>query len=118
MLNLTPLQILGIIVVINGALIGGTAQLTDLLGPSAAHIVVSVCSLGNSILGGLVTVFSGQGAQLKNVAAMPGVEKVLINAAANNTVATLAVSNAPEAAKIEATPSAEAAVTKTAKDAA
>jgi hypothetical protein len=116
MLNLTPLQILGIIVVINGALIGGTAQLTDIVGPQVAHIVVSVCSLGNSILGGLVTVFSGQGAQVRNVLAMPGVEHIDVNSSASPVLATIAVD--PQQNKINPTPAAEARVTQTAKDAA
>jgi hypothetical protein len=112
--NLTAVQILGIILVINGALIGSTAQLTDLMGANAAHIVVSVCSLGNAVLGGLVTMFSGQGAQIKAVAAMPGVEKISVNSQANTALATIAVSNDAAAVKVEATPAAEAAVTKTA----
>jgi len=58
-LNLTPLQILGIALVVNGALIGSTTQLTDIMGPHIAHIVVSAASVANSILGGIVTMFSG-----------------------------------------------------------
>jgi len=60
--KLTPLQFIGIILVINGALIGSTAQLTDLFGEHAAHVVISIASLGNSIFGGIVTMMSGQGA--------------------------------------------------------
>lgn len=111
--KLTPLQILGIILVINGALIGSTAQLTDLLGAHWSHIIVSICSLGNSILGGIVTMLSGQGSQIKNVLAMPGVEKLTVNSQANATLATIAVD--PQQDKIAPTPSAEAKVTATAQ---
>lgn len=89
-LNLTPLQIIGIILVINGALIGSTAQLTDLMGASLAHTIVSIASLGNSILGGVVTMFSSQGQQVKNVAGMLGVERITVNAQANQTLAQVA----------------------------
>lgn len=110
--KLTPLQWLGIILVINGALIGSTAQLTDLMGPAAVKIVVAVCSLGNSIAGGLVTFLSGQGSQIMNVLAMPGVEHIEVNKNANPTLASIAVD--PANAKIAPTASAEAAVQKTA----
>ena len=112
--NLTPLQILGILLVVNGALIGSTAQLTDIMGAHIAHIVVSTASVANSILGGVVTMFSGQASQIKSVLAMPGIESIKVNSQANQTLAQAAVSNDPAMAKIEATPAAEAAVTKTA----
>ena len=111
-LNLTPLQIMGILLVINGALIGSTAQLTDIMGPSMAHIIVSVASLINSILGGIVTMFSGQSAQVKNVLAMPGVDHISINAQANQTLSAIAVD--PAVDKIAPTPAAMVDVTKTA----
>lgn len=109
-MNLTPMQVIGIILVINGALIGSTAQLTDLFGPMTVKYIVAVASLGNSVLGGIVTMFTSQGAQVKNVLAMPGVEKVTVNAKANQTLAQIAV--APDQPKIEAIPQAETAVTR------
>lgn len=68
--NLTPVQWIGIVLVMNGAIIGSTAQLTDLFGAHATHILISIASLGNSILGGFITFLTGQGAQIANVAAM------------------------------------------------
>lgn len=112
-LNLTPLQILGVIIVVNGALIGGAANLTDLFGAHVSHIIVSVASLGNAIVGGIVTMFSGQGSMVRSVAAMPGVETITVNSKANQTLAQIAVD--PEAGKVEATPAAEAKVAQTAK---
>lgn len=90
-MNLTPLQVLGIILAVNGALIGATAQLTDLFGADVAKIIVSVAALGNSVLGGIITAISGQAAQIRNVAAMPGVERISVNTAATPVVAAAAV---------------------------
>jgi hypothetical protein len=89
--NLTPLQIIGIILAINGALTGATAQLTDLFGAVIAKDIVSVASLGSAILGGIITSMSGQAAQIRNVAAMPGVARVQIDATASQTVAQVAL---------------------------
>ena len=111
--SLTTLQWLGVTLVINGALIGSTAQLTDLMGAHWAHIIVSVCSLGNSVLGGIVTMFSGQGTQIQNVKAMPGIEKIDVNAQANPVLAKIAMD--PNEDKISPTPAAQAQVAATAK---
>lgn len=110
MFGLTPLQIIGIVLVINGALIGSSAQLTDLFGPVAVKYIISLASIGNSILGGITTLISGQGAQIKNVLAMPGVEKLTVNSQANTTLATIAID--PQQDKIAPTPAAEATVNK------
>lgn len=112
-LNLTPLQIIGIVLVINGALIGSAAQLTDLFGPLAAKYIISIASLGNSIFGGIVTMLSSQGAQIKNVLAMPGVDKINVNASASPALAAIAVD--PSVDKISPTPAAQNAVEQTAK---
>lgn len=113
MLNLTPLQIIGIVLAINGGLIGATAQLTDLFGPMVAKDIVSIASLGNLILGGIITAISGQASQIKNVLAMPGVERISVNSQANAALATIAVD--PTANKIAPTPAALQEVTATAK---
>jgi len=110
--NLTPMQIIGIVLVINGAIIGGTAQLDVLFGVATVKIIVAVASFGNSILGGVITMFTSQGAQVKNVLAMPGIESVKVNSQANPALAQIAID--PDQAKIEAIPTAEAAVIKTA----
>jgi len=112
-INLTPLQMMGIALVINGALIGSTAQLTDIMGPHIAHIIVSVASLANSVLGGVVTMFSGQATQVKNVLAMPGVQHIDINAQANSTLAAIAID--PNVDKIAPTPASQQQVTAIAK---
>lgn len=67
--DLTLIQILGAILVINGALAGGVNELTDLLGPTMAKHVLSVCVIGSGICGGFITMFGGIGSQVRNVAA-------------------------------------------------
>ena len=111
--NLTTLQWLGIILVINGALIGSTAQLTDLFGPPAVKYIVAAASLGNSIFGGIVTMISGQGTQVLNVRAMPGIEHIEVNAQANPVLAKIAID--PNEDKIAPTQAAQAQVAATAK---
>ena len=114
-MNLTPLQWLGIIILFNGTLIGGANFLTDLfLSAAMVKAVVAVASLGNMFLGGLVTMFSSQGAVVKQVAAMPGVEKIQVNAGANTALAQVATD--PEQPKVGAiTPEVRTVLKETAK---
>lgn len=114
-MNLTPLQIIGIILAVNGALTGATAQLTDLFGPNVAKDIVSVASLGSAILGGIITSMSGQASQIRNVLAMPGINKIDVNSAANETLAAIAID--PTINKISPTPAAQQQVEATAKGA-
>lgn len=109
-MNLTPLQIIGIILAINGALTGATAQLTDLFGALVAKDIVSVASLGSAILGGIITAMSGQATMIRNVAAMPGVESITVNRNANQAVASVAVD--PSQPKVDSTPQAATAVSR------
>jgi len=113
--NLTPLQWIGIVLIVNGALTGGVNEMTDLFGAVWAKHIVSLCTIGSAICGGLVTMFGGQGAMVRSVAAMPGVDSIRVNAQANQTLAQIAVSGAPEAKNVEAIPTAEARVAATAK---
>jgi hypothetical protein len=116
--NITTLQWIGIVILFNTTLLGGASQLADLaLSAVAVKAILAAATLGNGFLGGLVTMFGGLSSQLANVAAMPGIEHMSVNAKAGATLATAAVSNDPALAKIEPLPSAEAAVTKTAEEA-
>lgn len=95
-MNLTPLQIIGIILAVNGALTGATAQLTDLFGAIVAKDIVSVASLGSAILGGVITAMSGQASQIRNVAAIQGDDgkpavRINVNANAGGALAAAAV---------------------------
>lgn len=110
------MQIIGIVLIINGALTGSVNEMTDLLGAVWAKHIVSIAVIGSGICGGFVTMFGGQGYQLKSVLAMPGVEKIDVNGQAGATLATIAVD--PLQNKIAPTPAAMAQVTETAAKAA
>lgn len=115
-MNLTLGQKIALLSITLGALAGGTAQLTPIFGSVVSADIASLAALANTIVSGWIFVVTGQGAQMKNVAAMPGVEKVLLNSDANAVAATLAMDKNQD--KIAPTPSAETAVAATAKAAA
>ena len=59
--TITPLGWIGIIILFNTTLIGGSSQLADLfLSPIAVKALLAFATLGNGFLGGLVTMFSTQ----------------------------------------------------------
>jgi hypothetical protein len=116
--NITPLGWIGIIILFNSTILGGASQLGDLsLSPGIVKAILAVATLGNGFLGGLVTMFSGQAAMVKTVAAMPGVQSISVNSEANKTLARIAVSEADDSKKIEATPQAATLVAAIAKSA-
>lgn len=111
--NLTIIQWIGIAVGLNSLLMGATPQLTVLFGEHAVPYIIAVATLGNGALGVFVTVIGGQGSQVRNVLAMPGVEKIAVNGQASSALATLAID--PLQSKISPTPAAMDRVTATAK---
>ncbi len=86
-MQLNTKQLLGIVGAILSALIAGTSQLVDLFGPGVAKNIVSLAALLNSVLSSILVVFNSQGSTVRDVLAMPGVEKIDINGAANQTLA-------------------------------
>lgn len=82
-------------------LTGGSAQLTDLIGPYATKLVISFCTLATGFLAGAQIILTGQAAQIRDVAAMPGVSRIDINASATPAAASVAVD--PEQSKVGAT---------------
>lgn len=101
-------QVISIFIVVLGVLMVSTAQLTDLFGAQVAKGIVSVAALVNSILGGIMGVLTGQANIVKDVQAMDGVDRIVVNKNTNQTLAALAVD--PANAKIEAKPGSEATV--------
>jgi len=100
--EVTLLQWVGVIILFNTTLLGGASQLGDLsLSAGTVKAILAAATLGNGFLGGLVMMFGGPGTQIRNVAAMPGVARVSINADASQTVAQVAVD--PEQPKVGAT---------------
>lgn len=95
--NITPLQWVGIIILFNTTLLGSASQLGDLsLSAGAVKGVLAVATLGNGFLGGLVTMFGGQGSMTRAVAnfrgddGMPAV-RIGVNANAGPAVAAVAL---------------------------
>lgn len=113
-MNLNQGQVLSITIVVLGVLVASTSQLNTLFGQHVTADIVSASTILMSILAGINTILQSQGSQVAAVLAEKGVEKLLVNKNANPTLAALAVSNAPENAKIEATPEAAQAVQATA----
>lgn len=89
--NTTPLQWMIIFLSVNSAIAGASAQLTDLFGPHIAHYIVSAFTFANILIGAFMVPFTGQTAMVKSVLAMPGVERLTVNANSNPTLATIAV---------------------------
>ena len=113
-MNLNSRQILSICAAILSVLAVSTAQLTDILGPTQAKSIVSIAGLANTVLSSVLAILTSQTGLVKSVQEMPGVEKITVNAQANQTLASMAVE--PTNAKIEASPGSDAAVAKAAKN--
>jgi len=89
-MNLTGKQILAIVAAVVSALMLATTQLTDIFGANTAKTIVSGASLANLILNSILASITGQATLVRDVAAMPGVERVSVNADANQTLAAAA----------------------------
>lgn len=111
-MNLNGKQIISIIGAIVSVLMVSTAQLTDLFGPGVAKEIVSVAGLLNMTLQSVMVAITSQGSTVKDVLAMPGVDKINVNAQANATLAAIAVD--PKVDRISPTPAALESVTRTA----
>lgn len=95
--NITALQWVGIIILFNSTLLGGASQLGDLsLSASAVKAILAVATMGNGFLGGLVTMFGGQGNMTKTVANFTGDDgqpavRVLVKPNAGTSLAAVSV---------------------------
>jgi hypothetical protein len=90
-LNIQPKQWFQIISGSVSGLITGAALFQQLLGQEAALMVVASLGIVNIVISSVGTALSGQAQLVKDVAAMPGVEKITVNAQANPTLAAVAV---------------------------
>jgi hypothetical protein len=95
------------------AIVTSTAYFTNMFGPDVAKQIVGTAGFLNMILNGIGVAFSGQGQNVRDVLAMPGVEKLTVNSQANSTLATIAID--PLQNKISPTVAAMDTVTATAK---
>ena len=112
-MNITPIQWMLIVIAALGAISGGSAQMTDLFGQTVAKDIASAASFLSSIISAILMPLTGQSAQIKSVLAMPGVDKIDVNAQANPTLASIAIDRTVD--KIAPTPAALIEVTKTAQ---
>lgn len=108
--NLTPNQWFAIIIAILSALAGATAQLSDLFGAQVAHSIVTVSTLLTTIMSSVLVSLTSQSAQIRNVNAMPGVDRIVVNKDAN---LALAQAVADPSNKVEAAPDAGRALAET-----
>lgn len=112
-MNLTGKQIIGIVIAVLSVLMVSTAQLQDLFGPTLAKSITSVAGLLNAVLGASMLSLGSQASSVNDVAAMPGIEKITVNRAANQTLAAIAVDPAMD--KVETKPGDDAKVAATAE---
>lgn len=90
-MNLNGKQIISIIAAVVSALMLATTQLTDIFGAPVAKLIVSTAALANMILNSIIAAITGQNTLVREVAAMPGVEPLRINANASPALAAMAV---------------------------
>lgn len=90
-MNITSKQWFQIITSIIGGLTTGAALLQTLFGQDVTIQIVAILGIANIIMGSVGAALSGQASLVRDVAAMPGVERINVNANANSTLASVAV---------------------------
>lgn len=93
--------LLNILSSVNGGLITGAALFNPLVGQSNSLIIVSVLGICQIVVSSINSNLSTQANTVKEVAAMPGVERISVNAQANPTLAQVATD--PTQPKVGAT---------------
>lgn len=111
-MNVTSKQWFQIISGIISGLITGAALLNPLFGETLSLQIVSMLGISNIVLSSIGTAFSGQGNLVKDVLAMPGVDKISVGAQANQTLAQIAID--PSIDRISPTRDAQETVNATA----
>ncbi len=102
-MGLTSKQWFQIVSGINGGLITGAALLQTLFGQDTTLKIVAVLGIIGIIINSIGTALSGADSpatQIKNTAALPGVQEIRVNASATNGVAAAALD--PQQPKIGA----------------
>lgn len=90
-MNLTNKQYLAIGMAILAFLSASSGQMTEFLGPEIAKGIASGSAFINGILAAVLAAITGQSSLVKDVQAMPGVQKIEVNSQANQTLASMAV---------------------------
>ena len=112
-MNITPKMWFQIVSGIISGLITGAALLQTLFGQDLTLKIVAGLGVAGIVLNSIGAAFSTQTSQIKDVLAMPGVERITVNAQANQPLAAVAID--PAVDKIAPTAAALSAVTQTAK---
>lgn len=112
-MNVNLKQAIAIVIAIVSVLAVSTSSLTDIFGPEVAKVVGPAAGLLNTILSSVLAVITSQGATVKDVLAMSGVQKIDVNSNANKTLAQIAVD--PKQDKIGPQPDDVETVTQIAK---
>jgi hypothetical protein len=108
--------ILNILSSVNGGLITGAALFNPLVGQDISLKVISVLGICQIIVSAINSNLSTQANTVRDVASMPGVERVTVNAQANSTLAQVATD--PQQPKVGAvTPEVRAVLRDLAKGA-
>jgi hypothetical protein len=106
--------LLNILSSVNGGLITGAALFNPLVGQDMALKIISVLGLCQIIVSAINSNLSTQANTIKEVRAMPGVDKVLVNENANQVLAQIATD--PTEPKVGAsTPAVREVLKETAK---
>lgn len=86
--EITFIQWMGAVLVVNGAVLGYSNEVADLFGPIWQKHIFSVMTIGSAIVGGFITIFGGIGTQARNVVAAGG--QVNVSPLAATALTTLA----------------------------
>lgn len=89
-MNLTSKQLFQIASVMLTSLITGAALFTTLFGPDLTPKIIAGLGLANIMVNSFGIAFSTQASLVQDVAAMPGVDRISINAQASSGVASVA----------------------------
>lgn len=120
-MGITRNQWLAITILLFTILTGGSAQLTDLIGPYGTKLVIALSTLVTGFLAGLQIILGGQGQMTRDVAGIKGDDgnpALRINVNANAPAALASVAVDPAQPNIGAvTPAAREVLKDTAKGA-
>lgn len=89
-MEITRNQWIAILILALGLISGATGQMTEIFGSGPAKSIASAASFFSSFVAGVQIILGGQGQQVRDVRAMDGVDRVLVNEKANQTLAKIA----------------------------
>jgi len=89
--SITRNQALAIGGVVLSAVVTSTAYFTDMFGPDVAKGIVGSAGFLNLVLSGVTVILTGQAQQVRDVSAMPGVDRIVVNSNATPGLASVAV---------------------------